>query len=332
MQYVLAAGGIENPRLLLASKNTFHPHGIGNDYDIVGRYYQAHFMGVFAEVSPKNRKNIIFDFEADNEKVLCRRRWWVNEKAQEEHKIGNAIFFLHEAKNQDGHRDSFFSIVFVAKFLVSVIKDKSFTKSKAKWKREKEAILAHGKIILKEGWTQIPKIIKVARKRFRKRRLPFVLPPINSESLGLYFQTEQVPNPHSRITVSKEEFDSTGVPRAVVKIAFTEIDRKTILKAHAIIMERYKNTNIGDYKFNLQDLSSFIDQRMIAFNSGAHHIGATRIHKDPKFGVVDANCKVHGIENLFIAGSSVFPTGGHVNPTLTLVALAVRLAEFIKEK
>jgi choline dehydrogenase-like flavoprotein len=61
-----------------------------------------------------------------------------------------------------------------------------------------------------------------------------------------------------------------------------------------------------------------------------HHIGTTRMSEDPKLGVVDASCRVHGIQNLFIAGSSVFPTEGSASPTLTIVAMALRLAEHIK--
>jgi choline dehydrogenase-like flavoprotein len=59
-------------------------------------------------------------------------------------------------------------------------------------------------------------------------------------------------------------------------------------------------------------------------------MGTTRMHADPRQGVVDVNCKVHGVDNLYIAGSSVFPTGGYANPTLTLVALALRLADRLK--
>jgi choline dehydrogenase-like flavoprotein len=65
-------------------------------------------------------------------------------------------------------------------------------------------------------------------------------------------------------------------------------------------------------------------------HGGFHHMGTTRMHQNPEHGVVDADCKVHGIGNLFIAGSSVFPTCGFSNPTLTIVALGIRLAEHVK--
>jgi choline dehydrogenase-like flavoprotein len=63
---------------------------------------------------------------------------------------------------------------------------------------------------------------------------------------------------------------------------------------------------------------------------GKHHIGTTRMHADPKQGVVDPDCRIHGLANLYVAGSSVFPTSGYANPTLTIVALALRLADHLK--
>ena len=68
----------------------------------------------------------------------------------------------------------------------------------------------------------------------------------------------------------------------------------------------------------------------VSMVAGKHHMGTTRIHQDPKQGVLDADCKVHGVSNLFIAGSSMFPTSGQANPMLTIVALAIRLADHIK--
>ncbi|QCR22819.1 FAD-dependent oxidoreductase [Pontibacter sp. SGAir0037] len=330
-QYVLACGGIENPRILLASKNQFHPQGIGNDHDVVGRYYMAHLNGTFAEVAPSNRKRILFDFETDNEGVYCRRRWWITDKAQEAKKIGNGIFFLQQAKNQDGHRDPLFSTVFVAKFVISVLKEKSFRKTKSRWLEEKDKIVDHTKVILKHGWKQVPVIYEIAKKRFSDRRLPFVLPSVKSKTLGLYFQTEHFPNPKSRITISDNQTDEFGMPRAVASITFSDLDVTTVVEAHKIFAERYSEANIGKIKFNASELLKFVEKNITSFNTSAHHLGTTRISNDPKLGVVDADCKVHGMNNLYVAGSSVFPTGGHANPTLTLVALSVRLAEHLKK-
>jgi choline dehydrogenase-like flavoprotein len=70
----------------------------------------------------------------------------------------------------------------------------------------------------------------------------------------------------------------------------------------------------------------------LKIGSSWHHMGTTRMHSDPKRGVVDGNCRVHGVSNLYIAGSSVFPTSGHANPTLTIVALALRLGDHLSRK
>ena len=80
-----------------------------------------------------------------------------------------------------------------------------------------------------------------------------------------------------------------------------------------------------------------VRQARLMFEAGRvgffwHHMGATRMHTDPAQGVVDADCRVHGVSNLFVAGSSVFPTGGIAAPTLTIVALALRLADRIQQK
>jgi len=67
-----------------------------------------------------------------------------------------------------------------------------------------------------------------------------------------------------------------------------------------------------------------------ALEAGKHHMGTTRMHAAPRHGVVDENCRVHGTANLFVTGSSVFPSGGYANPTLTIVALAARLGDHLK--
>jgi choline dehydrogenase-like flavoprotein len=69
-----------------------------------------------------------------------------------------------------------------------------------------------------------------------------------------------------------------------------------------------------------------------SMTGGKHHMGTTRMHSNPKYGVVDADCRVHSVANLYVAGSSVFPTCGFVNPTLTIVALAIRLADHLKRQ
>src|SRR5262249_42620047 len=81
----------------------------------------------------------------------------------------------------------------------------------------------------------------------------------------------------------------------------------------------------------VEDPSVDADGWPVSMSSGMHHMGTTRMHDDPRQGVVDAHCRVHDLANLYVAGSSGFPRGGVANPTLTLVALALRLADHLKQ-
>ncbi len=138
-----------------------------------------------------------------------------------------------------------------------------------------------------------------------------------------------MPNRDSRITLSPDSFDEHGVPRAVVDLAFTEQDICTIIEAHRVFVQQYQAAGAGEIVYDEQQLAAYVRQRFLHFNSAAHHLGTTRIATSPEEGVVDANCRVHGLSNLYVAGSSTFPTGGHANPTLTIVAMALRLGEHL---
>jgi len=142
---------------------------------------------------------------------------------------------------------------------------------------------------------------------------------------------EQAPNPNSRVTLSNEK-DPLGVPRVHLNWDLTPLDKRSIRTIHYLIgrelaISGYGRLKLKDY-FSDENDFSFPDNT----HGGNHHMGTIRMHEDPKKGVVDTNCKLHGINNLFVAGSAVFPTAGAPNPTLTIVALSLRLSDFIKEK
>ncbi len=138
-------------------------------------------------------------------------------------------------------------------------------------------------------------------------------------------RSEQVPNPESRVTLS-DELDAFGVPRARLDWRLTEQDVDTIRRGQMFLAAELARAGLG--RMQLPEEEGFgWDQYVLG---GHHHMGTTRMALDPRKGVVDADCRVHGIENLYLAGSSVFPTGGFANPTLTLVALAARLADHVR--
>lgn len=151
------------------------------------------------------------------------------------------------------------------------------------------------------------------------------------ESFNVAIRLEQSPNPLSRVTLDSEK-DELGMPRAALNWVFTPLEKRSLRKIYEVFGQQVGAAGIGRVKL-MDYLQDEKDETMPAATSGGwHHMGTTRMTEDPKTGVVDANCKVHGIDNLYAAGSSCFTTGGAVNPTLSVVAIAIRLSDHIKQK
>jgi choline dehydrogenase-like flavoprotein len=138
--------------------------------------------------------------------------------------------------------------------------------------------------------------------------------------------TEQIPNPDSRILLVEEK-DAFGRNRVCLDWRLSSSDIRSIIRSQEIINEELQKAGLGRLQITMtkKKLPSNLQ-------GGWHHMGTTRMHVNPGKGVVDENCRAHGISNLFIAGPSVFPTCGYANPVLTIVALAIRLADHVKNK
>jgi choline dehydrogenase-like flavoprotein len=138
---------------------------------------------------------------------------------------------------------------------------------------------------------------------------------------------EQSPNPDSRISLNAD-VDPLGLRRANLHWSINDADRRTI---RILGMELAKElARLDAARVQLSDF--MIDKSQpVPVYPHAHHMGTTRMSGDPRHGVVDENCKVHGVDNLYVAGASVFPTGGGINPTLTIVLLALRLAKHLTQ-
>jgi choline dehydrogenase-like flavoprotein len=148
-------------------------------------------------------------------------------------------------------------------------------------------------------------------------------------------QSEQSPNPLSRVKLG-DKLDELGQRKIEFDWRLTELDYHSIRRTKEITAAEIGKSELGRMLIvNPEDEHVWDDPQQIPASArpgGAfHHMGTTRMHRDPKQGVVDANCRVHGTKNLYIAGSSVFPTCGYENPTLTIVAMALRLAEHLRE-
>jgi hypothetical protein len=159
-------------------------------------------------------------------------------------------------------------------------------------------------------------------------------PPENSginKAFELFTRVEQAPNPSSRITLNTEK-DSLGMPRSILHWVLTPMEKKSIRKIDELIGQQVGLAGIARVKV-LDYLKDEKDNSWPSFTGGGwHHMGTTRMSDDAKTGVVDANCKVHGMANLYIAGSSCFVTAAAPNPTLTLIALSLRLSDHLKQR
>ncbi|MCA9510154.1 MAG: hypothetical protein KC560_05575, partial [Myxococcales bacterium] len=142
---------------------------------------------------------------------------------------------------------------------------------------------------------------------------------------------DQVPNPDSRVVLDRE-VDALGVPRARVSWTFYDYERTWIAELARHVAIELGRAGIGRLRLEQGFLEpGGFEEALRAGQGGGHQMGTTRMSATPADGVVDANGRVHGVAGLYCAGSSVFPTGGWTNPTLTLVALALRLADHLRD-
>jgi hypothetical protein len=145
----------------------------------------------------------------------------------------------------------------------------------------------------------------------------------------IWQDVEPAPNPNSRVLLSRE-LDSLGQPKIMLDWKLTpSLEGATIRRVLKLFAAEMGRLGLGRVQMNIsEDGDAWAEDVVGSF----HHIGTTRMHPDERRGVVDENCRVHGLSNLYVAGSSVFPTAGQANPTLTLIALALRLGDRITEQ
>jgi choline dehydrogenase-like flavoprotein len=331
--YVLATGGLENARLMLASDDV-HRAGIGNSAGLVGRFYMSHLTSVAAKVTmAATRPALRSGFERDAAGVYCRRRFALTPFAQADRQVGNAIATLHRPPIGDAvHRDPVFSAMFLAKHYKGILRHGAPAAMLAELRASSDVQREHWNVITSLRPDSISPIVQVLRQRYlARRRLPSVLGnPLAAEQHILY-QIEHAPHPDSRVSLSGER-DAFGLRRITVRPAIGDVEAETIIELHRLLGERFEKTGIGQVEAGEAELRAHVSGYLGHFNSQAHHLGTTRMSERPETGVVDANCEVHGVHGLFVAGGSVFPTGGHANPTLTIVALSVRLAAHLAQE
>ena len=301
---VLAAGGIENARILLASRCTCE-RGVGNDHDLVGRFFADHLHVPVGILYPSSPQAYRFYQVHKRKGVNFRGVMSLTEHVRRREQLLGFAVTLHNA--DDPHdvlslaemRRSYNSLIFVLKSLARGEYPDRFGQNVA------------------NVFSDIGEAMSVSYRRFVK-------PPVRRMRIGC--RAEQTPNPESRISLhdSKDRF---GIPRAQLDWRLTERDLFSLQTAQRILARELHRQGVDMFPFSKRGGGGW--DEMIA--GGAHHMGTTRIHRNSKMGVVDENCRVHGSSNLYIAGASIFPTGGWAPPTLTIVALALRLADHLRE-
>ena len=286
--YILACGAIQNARILLASNNQA-PAGIGNDHDLVGRFFMEHIeMGCAQLMMAEDDPLTMYTFRVTGGRPPTGELA-LTENVQKEYRILNSTASLRGGTFPE-EMSSFFQ---------------SFAARARNSSRDNE------------------------QQQERRRQWP---PPAGPRrDFRLQTRAEQAPNPDSRVMLSSEK-DALGVPFADLHWKLTELDQRSIRIFFDIIGQEFGRSGLGRIQI-LDWLLDGDDSVWPSFLSGGfHHMGTTRMHDDPKQGVIDANAKVHGIENLYVAGASSFPTSGAPNPTLTLIALSLRLSDHLKQK
>jgi choline dehydrogenase-like flavoprotein len=281
--YVLAAGGIENARLLLLS-NQVQTEGLGNGNDMVGRCFMEHphvysmanlLLRDVSAVSPLNLD------EQETDGTGLRGNFMPSEAFQRRERIQNATFTIGISARFPSRDD------------VPVAEEK----------------LTAPLLDLLHAWAG-----RSAADGSGVR-------------IGIGGAGEQRPNPDSRVTLSGAR-DALGLRRGRLDWRLSPEDKASLVRNLRALGAEFAAAGLGRLHVDLPPGESWPDD----LTGGNHHMGTTRMAADPRDGVVDANCRVHGLANLYVAGSSVFPTCGAANPTLTLVALALRLADHIRER
>ena len=270
--FVLAAGGIENARLLLLAD-------LGDDSGMVGRCFMEHPRDVSCRLVPADpwllERCGLYDIHQDARGIVMGR-----------------LAFTDEARRREE----------LAAMSITI----QPLPPPPRWPAV-EALRTRvlgPRTRLRSGWSRAP-------GGYRR-----------SPGLELLINLEQVPDPENRITLGRER-DRFGLPKAAIHWRWRALDRQNLARIHAIVAAELERHGLGRVEVSA---GAPVDP------NAHHHMGTTRMHRDPRRGVVDEHARVHGCSNLFVAGSSVFPTSGFANPTLTIVALALRLAEQLDKR
>lgn len=302
--FILATGGIENARLLLLSKSESGV-GLGNDYDLVGRFFMLH-LEYSGDVIDRADSDSDLAFQTGENGALYSR-------------LGVPRRFVSYISLADETKRQLNLPNWRARFQYPRIREVDALARLVNRTGSAAGLLQDMGSVIRE----FPGVASyIARRLLYGRNKPLT----SMLSIPLNCTAEQMPNPDSRIGLG-QDLDVFGSRRVSVNWQLTEKDRRGITIASKLLGAELERSGFGRLRSSgCEDEGEWPGD----MRGDQHHMGTTRMHRDPSAGVVDENCRVHSVANLYLAGCSVFPTGGTFNPTLTIVALGLRLTDHIK--
>lgn len=296
--FVICAGGLESARLLLLS-DSVHPRGLGNDHDQVGRYFMEHLRfktPLEPLVAARSIPPMINEVPIPG--GVLKVGFTLSRQRQRAEEILNSNLLLFWSPLSVTEAELYHRIVPARK---------PPTPAAPPPGPNLAFLLRRPNVAGRFLWEKLS-----GRPSFRQ--------------MALCTNHEQSANPSSRVTLG-EELDALGQRKLRIDWRLQDVDLQSIERFHSIVRDALEGTDFPGSRF---DFSPPDGGR--AFDDSSHPMGTTRMSIDPQQGVVDPDCRVHSIANLYVCGSSVFPRGGNANPTLLIVALALRLADHLKAR
>lgn len=329
---VVAASGIENARLLLAS-NSIQSSGIGNDNDLVGRFLMDHVSARVAKFNVDGMMKIAKRFGFYGIRHGGRTHMYMHglattPRTQEREQILNSAVFFSLDRSPDDPWGALKRLL--RRESTKPVQDIVSMASGA-------GLLAKGVGMKVLTGNAMPAVLKdlivntaillnpnLVAEEFQSRGLPYKLTAVSADAIS-----EQRPDPNSRIVLS-EKTDRLGIPLAKVDWRINDDERRTLVRIGQLTRDAFAGAGLPEPELEPWVARNRPGEGVII--DMAHSFGTTRMSDNPKSGVVDRHCQIHGVLGLYIAGGSTFPTSGHANPTLMILAVAIRLADRIKSQ
>ncbi|MDE2364044.1 MAG: GMC family oxidoreductase [Hyphomicrobiales bacterium] len=325
-RFVIAAGGLESARLLLLMQRR-RPDLFGGAEGPLGRFYMGHVIGEIADILFADaRIESAFDFLRDGAGSYVRRRFTPGRDAMIEHNLPNIAFWpvvppVAEPRHCSG------ALSAVALALSTPLLGSALAPEAIRTRHLQRPIAwgPHIRNVIADAPQTIGFVGRFVRERYlSEERIPGYFLRNPARRYGLSYHAEQSPRADSRVSLSKTT-DLFDTPRLAIDLRFHRDDAEAVVRAHDLFQRWFEASGFGriEYRQPAEENAEAVDARM---SHGTHQIGVARMGGARSEGVVDVDLRCFDVDNLYVVSSAVFPTSGQANPTLTIVALAARLA------